>query len=215
MRKRSSLTALLVAGLAWPIGAQGAQLTLGESSSGQYGFSPGGGAGLVDIAAAAPILGTGFFPPDSPGAWQLGALPATTAGPMFDGAFPSLALQSFAYSAPDGDSLSGQIAWYTLKDGSAFPDLIGTLTYAASGDADWLANWGSAGTASVDLTMDLAGGAPTLDAIATTQQGTAAANVSAGEVQPGGPIPETGSLQLLATALFCMGGLTWFRRRPR
>lgn len=212
----AAAAALAVAGLvgAWPLGAHGTQLTLGESTSGQYGFTPGGAAGFVDIAAASPIQGVGFFPPDS-GDWQLGVRTPTTAGPLVGGAFATAALQSFAYSGSDGDGLIGQIIWSSLKDGSDFPDLIGTLTYSASGDAAWLANWGSTGTASIDITLDLEAGSPTLEAIAAAQQGSALARLSAGQVvnpQPG-PIPESGSLQLLATALLCLGGSAWLRRR--
>jgi hypothetical protein len=213
MKGLVSYAALL---LVCAVPAQATQLTLGASTSGQYDFSPGATVGFVDIAAPSPILGVGagFFGSDQ-GNYQLGTLSATAAGPEQNGAFATTATQPFAYTGADGDKLTGLIAWSSVKDGSNFPDLIGTVTYSASGDAAWLANWGNSGTAAVDVTLDLAANSATLDAIATQQRGSAVGEVSAGEilpqpVAPPPPIPEPGSLPLLMTALF---GLAWFKRQ--
>jgi hypothetical protein len=135
-------------------GAQAAQLTLGDSISGQYDVTGQPPASLLISGLTISGIGTAFIGGDS-GNYTFGPMAPATAGPLTGGNFPFAGTQPFSVAMIDGDTLAGTVGWTLLKDDSFFPHLIGTLAIATtSGDADWSASFAPGGSASIDITLN-------------------------------------------------------------
>lgn len=149
MRKLVGSSLIVIAVWVWGTAADATQITLGNSDSGSvYTFTGTGGSGSPPNAikvSTSGLSGTSeaFFPGDN-GTYTFGTTNFTTNSVVLNN-FAIVGpnnTESFDYLAADGDHLAGTITWTQLKDNSPAPDLIGTLTYTASGDAAFLAVFG-------------------------------------------------------------------------
>jgi PEP-CTERM motif len=123
----------------------------------------------------------------------------------------SCAVEDFSWaSSGDADAVTGSIKWTQLKDNSPNPDLIGFLDYTASGDAAFLASFGTHRIAEIDIVFRNLSSGILLDNLALTTNSETAV-ISSGEVVPT-PVPEPASLALFGTGLLAMGWLTRRRR---
>jgi hypothetical protein len=186
-----TVTFEMLVGLALPSPVRADQITLGDSSQ-SISFT-GNGAGSVTVSISA-LSGNAFFDSDPLGSYSFGAT-SFTAGPGSSGLYPAGAnAESFSFTSPDGDTLSGTVQWNTIQDNTTQPKFFGTLTITSkAGDAAFLSNWGS--IAAIDFfTTPLSSGG-TLDQLAATT-GSATAQISSGEV-----IPEPSAIHLLAVGL--------------
>jgi hypothetical protein len=176
---------------------QADQITLGDSSQ-NISFT-GNGAGSVTVSVSA-LSGNAFFDSDPLGSYSFGAV-SFTAGPGNAGLYPAGPnSESFSFTSPDGDTLSGTIQWHTIQDNTTQPKFFGTLSITSkAGDAAFVNNWGT--TAAIDFFTKLLSSGGTLDQLAATT-GSATAQISSGEVLP---IPEPSPTLLLAVGLVLVG----------
>ncbi len=177
------------------------QITLGDGA-GTYDFT---GAPPGHILFGSPGLSGSAFLPSEIGAYSLGPLPWTDAGPLISGNFATAVDQSFSYAGPSG-ALSGTAHWSLIKDHSPNPDLIGDLSIADS----TVDGFAPGATAHIDLVLAFKyPDSPFLDEIAASGAQTWAV-ISAGEIVPQtGVISEPGTLALLGIALVA----AWWSRR--
>jgi len=209
--------AFLAAGvLLYGPAANADQITLGASTVGYVTFAGTGPSGTPPNAitvSTTGLSGTGYFGAfEDLGTYTFGPALFTTnslSGNNFSigpGAVESFSWASFT----DADAVTGLIKWTQLKDNSPNPDLIGFLDYTASGDAAFLASFGTHGIAEIDIVFRNLSSGILLDNLALTTASETAV-ISSGEVVPT-PVPEPASLALFGTGLFGMG---WLPRRRR
>jgi len=131
---------------------------------------------------------------------------------------PNGTTTTLALSMADGDTLSGNVTWTTVNDGSPQPRFNFTLSGVTdSGDAAWLSLFSGA-SLSGDITLNAMKcnfdpspnncSVSTLEAVSNTGD-EGSATLSSGELVA--TAPEPGSLLLLGTGLLSFGGL--LRRR--
>lgn len=168
--------------------------------SGNYSFM-GNGTGSVTVTTSG-ISGAASFGADATGSFTLGAT-TFTAGPVSAGMFPTTGTESFSFTSPDGDMLSGTITWSFIQDNTNSPKFFGVLTIGAiSGDAAFLATYGGVGSkAKIDFLITSLSGGYTLETLATTTN-TATGSISNGEVTP---TPEASSAMLLGLGIALIG----------
>jgi len=194
------------------------QITLGASTVGSFSFTGTGPFGTPPNAitvsvGAGGLSGTGYFGNFLDlGTYTFGPTIFTTnslSGNNFS--IGPGAVESFSWnSSTDADAMTGLIKWTQLKDNSPNPDLIGFLDYTASGDAAFLASFGTHGTAEIDIVFRNLSSGILLDNLALTTNSETAI-ISSGEVVPTS-VPEPASLALFGTGLLAMG---WLARRRR
>lgn len=184
------------------------QITLANSNAGTFDFY---GAPPASLNWGSPgLTGAAYFGTDV-GSYSLGTFGLDPAGPLSGGNFATSAFQAFAYSAPDGDGLTGNIHWTLVRDHSPAPALTGDLTIASvSGDAEFTSAFHAGDVASTDFLVALKyEGSPLLDDLAATTSATWTV-ISAGEIVPQGSIiSEPGTLAVFGVALIVL----WWSRR--
>jgi hypothetical protein len=192
--------------------AMAVEIVLGNNTSGHYTFT-GQGGGHIGVASAG-LTGTSeaFFLGDT-GNYVLGPTTFTT-GPEINGIFAASGTESLSVTLSDSDTASGLVTWSQIKDGSLFPDFIGTWHItASSGDATWMPDFPASFTVPIDLVLTVpeflsnlgsdtnADGNPVLR---RTEDGT----ISSGEII--GYVGEPASLSILGVGLLAIG---WLLRR--
>jgi hypothetical protein len=173
-------------------------LVLGASTSGFFDFTATPPASVTVDTINPPVSGPGY---------AFGAT-SFTAGPLSGNAFSAGPNSETVDFSSSGNHLDGTITWTAVTNAhSVRPDLVGTLTYTASGDAAFTADFGSSGTA--DITLVLTSGPTFLDQLpffGFSQQ----AFVSSGQITASPPpiispgqhqIDEPGLLLLLGLGL--------------
>jgi hypothetical protein len=201
------LSSAAVAVLALSSGhADAAQITLGNNTSGFFTFTANGGS-HIDVSTAG-VIGTNeaFFLGDT-GTYNLGPT-FFTAGPDNGGSFAANGTESLTVTMLDGDTATGSVNWTQIKDHSVLPDAIGVWHItSSSGDATWLANFGSGGTdvyAPIDIVFETAAFLSTLHPGASEN-----GNISSGQINgmdaPPTYIFEPASMALLGSALLMFG----------
>jgi PEP-CTERM motif-containing protein len=205
--------------LLYATAANADQITLGASTAGAFSFTGTGSFGtppnaITVTVGAGGLSGTGYFGNfQDLGNYTFGPTTFTTntlSGNNFSigpGAVEDFSWASFT----DADAVTGLIKWTQLKDNSPNPDLIGFLDYTASGDAAFLASFGTHGTAEIDIVFRNLSSGILLDNLALTTNSETAV-ISSGEVVPT-TVPEPASLALFGTGLLAMGWLTRRRRQ--
>jgi len=132
--------------------------------------------------------------------------------------------QTFSYSA-GGDQLDGLVSWTAVTNASSLsPGLMGTLVYGnATGDASFLADFGPAGVANIDLVVSNLSARTFLDGmtlpgvseLGTILNGsiTPTPVVTPPQQQQQQEIAEPASIVLLASGLFVAWRLRCLRNR--
>ncbi len=189
----AALGSIVLLGL--PSGAHADQITLGLSS--QNITFTGNGSGSVTVSTTG-LTGNAFFDSDVLGTYALGAA-TFMAGPQAAGLFPTTGTESFSFTSPDGDALTGTITGSQIQDNTTQPKFFGSLKIATiTGDAAFLSAMGAVNSIDrIDFTTNPLVGTTSLDALALTT-GSATATVSSGEVVG---TPEPSSLVLFGIGL--------------
>src|SRR5438067_9603937 len=159
--------AFLAAGvLLYGPAANADQITLGASTVGYVTFAGTGPSGTPPNAitvSTTGLSGTGYFGAfEDLGTYTFGPALFTTnslSGNNFS--IGPGAVESFSWaSSGDADAVTGLIKWTQLKDNSPNPDLIGFLDYTATGDAAFLASFGTHGKQRSTLYFAISPAAP-------------------------------------------------------
>jgi hypothetical protein len=203
------------------VAAIGVLFMAGSPQAGQITFGPSTqsitftGDGANSVTVSSPTL-TGQASDTTNGLVGSFTLSAMnfTAGPQVAGLFAIPAnTETFAYTNPDGDTLTDTVHFTEIQDNTPQPKFFATaVTTSISGDAAFRAAFGNVGdTNSLDFITNIlvchpSSNCNTLDFLASTRA-SATATISSGEnVYVGGTtVPEPATLALLGTALFGFG----------
>lgn len=201
------LASAAVLGLA--ASAQAAQITIGNSTSGQDTFT-GLGNGNLTINQSA-ITGTASDSLGGTGTYTISAFgPVTATQVGTTGVFDFNTTATFTYTS-GGNSLTETFGYNSVNDGSVNPHFAGTDDVTAiTGSAAFVAAFGPVGNGSTFDYATLAVGT-VLDTLA---KGTASESVgiSSGEVVPNSKVPEPSTLLILGSGLLGLAALRFSRR---
>src|SRR5580704_17928244 len=157
--RSAAIAAALLVGSSFSLlcSAHAATIVLGSSGTNDVTFTSTGVSGNIGVAiAASSPTGIATWAADPAGTYSLGA-DSFTAGPYNSGVFPvGPNSESFSFSSPDGDALTGTIDWTSINDNSIVNTFVGILSVtsiAPGSDAAFKAAFASL-VAEIDFTTN-------------------------------------------------------------